>query len=557
MQNNIYMRRLFFTFFFTILVFTLSVTSSVCAKKSQEKQRPGQSDPSPIVFIILPVENVSLMYEKFLPLKEYLEKSISKKIILRIAQDYQEAIEHIGTGQAHLAYLDPSAYCEAKYLYNITPLAKTILGGESTYKSAIVTRRDSGINRIVEAKEKKLALGNKSSSSSYLIPAVMFKEVGINMEDFDSLDFLEQEDRIALSVLTGKHDIGGLSERVAMKYTNDGLRIIKLSEAIPQFSLYVYPGISKKLRDTLTEALLSINQEKNAQLIRAMKDIDGFAPVEDRDFDVVRVMIKNLTEKNYLEYGANTLKVAILPLYSAITLFDRFDPLMRYLSTKTGRELKLVIPKDFEDFFETVRRAEVDFSYSNPYIYIQLADKGYLRAFANTIKPPTGDVFRGIIITHKDSDIKTLDHLKEKDVMIVSPRSAAGFLAQKLFLLENGIDVYRDLRIIDGKRQEEVILNVYRKDVDAGFVRESALNVLKEEMDLNEIRIVAKTPYIANWPFAATKRANRRVRDSVKERLIELKDQYVLSAARITGFKAANDRDFNSLRKWIHKHDKK
>ena len=75
------------------------------------------------------------------------------------------------------------------------------------------------------------------------------------------------------------------------------------------------------------------------------------------------------------------MKVAILPLYSAITLFERFDPMMRYLSRKTGYEFKLVIPKDFEDFFDIVKQGKVEFSYSNPYIYIQLADKGFLTGF--------------------------------------------------------------------------------------------------------------------------------------------------------------------------------
>jgi len=195
-------------------------------------------------------------------------------------------------------------------------------------------------------------------------------------------------------------------------------------------------------------------------VIKAMKGINGFSSVEDRDFDVVRVMIRNLTGKNYLEYGRNSMKVAILPLYSAITLFDRFDPLMRYLSRKTGYEFKLVIPKDFEDFFDIVKQGKVDFSYSNPYIYIQLADKGFLTAFVNTVLQESGDIFRGIIITHKDSPIRTLKDLKGKKVMVVSYKSAGGFLAQKLFLSENNIDVSKDLSIIDGKRQEEVILNV-------------------------------------------------------------------------------------------------
>ncbi|GBD98340.1 tetrathionate sensor histidine kinase TtrS [bacterium BMS3Abin07] len=554
-QNNISMRRL--TILFLGIIILLSQAHASYSNETGSSRDNRTTNGQQLVFIIIPVENVSIMYEKFLPLKEYLEKAVSRRIVLKIAQNYQEAIDSIGTGQAHLAYLDPSSYCEARHMYNVIPIAKTIRAGASTYRSVIAARKDSMIERIVEARGKRLALGNKSSSSSYLIPAVMFKEVGINLKDFDTVDFLEEEDRIALSILAKRHDIGGLSERVASKYIEAGLKIIKISEAIPQYSICAYKGLPADMISRLKKALFSINEQQNTGFLTDMKDIDGFAPAKDRDFDVVRVMIKNLTGKNYLEYGRNSVKVAILPLYSAITLFDRFDPLMRYLSKETGREFKLVIPRDFEDFFDIVRKGKVEYSYSNPYIYIQLADKGYIRAFTNTIKPPTGDIFRGIIITHRDSDITALKQLKGKDIMIVSPRSAGGFLAQKLFLLENGIDVNRDLNIIDGKRQENVILNVYRKKVDAGFVRESALNVLKEEIDLGKIRVLARTPYIPNWPFAYTKKADPDVTARVRKSLVGLKDTRVLSAAQIEGFKKASDNDFDKLRKWIRKHDKK
>jgi phosphonate transport system substrate-binding protein len=423
------------------------------------------------------------------------------------------------------------------------------------YRSVIVARKDSPISKIVEVKGKRLAMGNISSSSSHLIPAVMFKEVGISLQDFSAVDYLEHEDRIALSVLSKKHDVGGLSERVAEKYVKDGLRVIKISEAIPQYSVCAYSGLPEALRKKIRQALLSVTAGGTPELIQGMKDISGFSPAEDRDYDVMRVMIKNLTGKNYLEYRKNTVKVAILPLYSAITLFDRFDPLMRYLSQKTGYEFKLVIPKDFEDFADIVRKGMVDFSYSNPYIYTELADKGFLTAFANTVHKESGDIFRGIIITHRDSRIRALNDLKGKRVMVVSFKSAGGFLAQKLFLHESGIDVFKELKLIDGKRQEEVILSVYRKNVDAGFVRESALDVLKEEIDLGKIHILARTPYIANWPFAAARNTDKKMIAMVQKSLLELKDNDVLSAAQITQFKAAGDSDFNTLRRWIDRYE--
>ncbi|OIO30545.1 MAG: hypothetical protein AUJ60_02640 [Nitrospirae bacterium CG1_02_44_142] len=540
--------------FFVLVLFLITVP---CAYAIQlDNKLPSFSDRSPLVLVILPVENIPAMYEKFLPLKEYLEKAISRKILLKVAQNYQEAIDAIGNGQAHIAYLDPSAYCEAKNRYKVVPIAKAILDGAAAYRSVIVARKDSPVNKIIEVKGRRLALGNIWSSSSYLIPAVMFKELGISLKEFRAVDYLEHEDRIALSVLSKKHDVGGLSERVAVKYIPDGLKIIKTSEAIPQYSLCAYSGLPEELRNKIKQALLSLTLRRNPEVIKAMKGINGFSSVEDRDFDVVRVMIRNLTGKNYLEYGRNSMKVAILPLYSAITLFDRFDPLMRYLSRKTGYEFKLVIPKDFEDFFDIVKQGKVDFSYSNPYIYIQLADKGFLTAFVNTVLQESGDIFRGIIITHKDSPIRTLKDLKGKKVMVVSYKSAGGFLAQKLFLSENNIDVSKDLSIIDGKRQEEVILNVYRKNVDAGFVRESALDVLEEEIDLGKIRILAKTPYIANWPFAAAKNTDEKMIALVQRYLLELKGGEILRAAHLTGFKPASDKDFDTLREWIHKHDK-
>ncbi len=533
-----------------LCLLSLTVSPAVCG----EGQKSEHSE-APLVFILPPVENVNIMYEKFLPLITYLEQAVARPITLKIAKNYQQAIEEIRTGKSDLTYLDPAAYCEARHRHRIFPLAKTIRSGSSTYRSVIVTRRDSGINRIIEGKGKRLALGNISSSSSYLIPAVMFKEVGIGLNDFRTVDFLEQEDRIALSVLAKRHDIGGLSERVARKYLDDGLKIINVSEAIPQYTLCASSALSHGLRNTIREALFGIDKTRNPALTAALKDMDGFAPAEERDFDVVRVMIKNLTGKNYLEYGENSVKVAILPLYSAITLFDRFDPLMRYLSQKTGFEFRLVIPRDFEDFFDTVEHGKVNFSYSNPYIYIQLADKGYLSAFANTILEEAGDIFRGIIITHRDSPIRNIDELRKKRVMVVSYKSAGGFLAQKLFLNESGIDVFKDLRLTEGKRQEEVILNVYRKKVDAGFVRESALDVLKEEIDLGKIRIIAKTPYIANWPFAALRTAEPRLVDEVKRSLFDLTDASVLSAARVHGFKPASDADYDNLRKRIQRYE--
>lgn len=522
-------------------------------ENNKTKHIPSDFNAPPLILSILPVESAGAMYERFVPLKYYLENVLKRPVIIKVARDYETAIHEIGSGQVHIAYLDPSAYCEARYKYKVVPLAKAVMNNVSTYRGVIITRTNSGINRIIDSMGKRLALGNLRSSSSYLIPVVTFKEVGINLKDFSAVDYLQQEDRVALSVLIGSHDLGGISESVAERYIADGLKIIKTSEAIPQFSFCASDSLPSGLREQITRSLLSLSAKQHGKILSSIyRDLTGFVKAEDRDFDVVRNMIKNLKGDDYLEYGKKTVKVAILPRYSAITLFDRFDPLMRYLSKKTGYEFKLVIPKDFEDFVRVVRNAEVDFSYQNPYVYIQLAEEGSIKdILAMTIQSPTGDKFRGVIITRADGLIKGINDLKQKKAMIVSYRSAGGYLAQKLFLSKHGINADKDMKLIEGNRHETVILNVYLGKVDAGFVREPSLSELKEEINMEKISILVRTPYLPNWPFTATKRTNPRLSEQVKKALLELNDQKVLDAAEIERFRDSTDKDFEQFRESI------
>ncbi|MBI5212662.1 MAG: phosphate/phosphite/phosphonate ABC transporter substrate-binding protein [Nitrospirae bacterium] len=288
------------------------------------------------------------------------------------------------------------------------------------------------------------------------------------------------------------------------------------------------------------------------------KNMVGFAAAEDRDFDVIRVMIKNLTGRDYIEYGPRTIKVAVLPLYSAITLYDRYDPLMRYLSYKTGYEFKLVIPKDFEDFMQVVKSGSVDFSYQNPYIFALIDRERDIKPLVTTIgedNPPDewmegGDRFRGVIIVRNDSKIKEVRELRDRKVLITSPKSAGGYLSQRLFLLKLGIDTERDLKIIDAKRQENVILGVYRGEADAGFVRESALVVWKDAVDMKKIRVLVKTASLPNWPFALCRDIKPSLVNYVKDLLVGMQDKEILWAAKIKGFRTADDAEFDALMKY-------
>lgn len=525
-----------------LLILSISCSSSKEEKALTESERPAE--PS-VVIGILAEDSPKTIYEKFYPFKQFIENSLNKPVSIDIAKDYRDLENKIKQDKINLLIVDPATYCELKWSMKdkISPLVKPE-GGAGETRSVFVTKEGKNIDKIFDSLGKKLALGDEKSSFSYLIPLSMLKDVDISLKDFKSVDMLQKEERIALSVLIGDYDIGAMSELTANKYLKDGLKIIRYSESTPRFLIAYVSNFQKEEIEKIKHSILT---QSNKDMLRSL-GIEKFSYAEDRDFDYIRVLIRNIKGKDYIEYSPKTIKVAVLPLYSPLTIYKRYDPLMRYLSERTGYEFKLVIPKNFEEFIQIVSEGKVDFSYQNPYVFSIVSKKYPVKALTITIGEDCtqdegicgGEKFRGIIITRKDSKINKIEDLKGKRIMIVSPTSAGGFLSQKLYLEKKGFNLSRDFKLIDAKRQEKVIIGVYRGEADAGFIREAALSVWAEEVDMSKIKILDYGEYLPNWPFAVVKNQNHELIPKVKELLINL-DPEILKKARIKGFKEAKD----------------
>ena len=246
-----------------------------------------------LVFMgLVPLENAIKMNNAYAPLCEFINSVLGRRLFIRIGHDYDDAINDLGNSRALISSQTPSTYIEAHDRYNIEPLVVPLSKGEPFYRSAIVVHADSDIKELSELRGKRFAFGDAKSTGSKAMPQSMLKKNGVDINDLAEHAFLGSHDNVAEAVLKKEYAGGGLMASVAEKYTNKGLKIIAVSDVIPQFPICASPDLSKDDRENLIKALVNL---KDNRILSAMgSGITGFAPIKNSDYDGVRTMLESL-----------------------------------------------------------------------------------------------------------------------------------------------------------------------------------------------------------------------------------------------------------------------
>lgn len=246
--------------------------------------------------------------------------------------------------------------------------------------------------------------------------------------------------------------------------------------------------------------------------------------------------------------AANPLRLSMLPLYSAEEISKQITPLAALLTKATGIQVEPVVMNNFKEYEQRLGR-DIDIGYENPNLYVRAANTHEVVAMIS--KAPDGPKFRGIIITRADSPLVSTEDLKGKRVAIVGFTSTGGYLSQRLTLLQEGIDTSRDMVIEEAldNKQENVILSVYNGDVDAGFIRESALRQVDAYVPPRQIKVIKKTAFLPEWAISVNRKLPAETKAAIRKALTGLKaGDSVLKTMKIDAFVPAEDRDYDPMR---------
>ena len=227
-----------------------------------------------------------------------LGKLVGVPIRVTVASDYAAVVEALRNRTADLAFVHPAGYVLANREAKAMIVAKDQWHGNTSYTSRIYVRKESGLKTLEELRGKTIAFVDPSSTSGYVYPMVMLIEKGL-VQNRDPKTFFKE------FVFSGSHDAGlqallhghvdafASFDQAREQYLKDPAEREKLiyiaeSAPIPEGGICARDGLDPALVAKVRAALLSMKGPTYAPVLKALYDIDGFEPAEDREYEPVR-----------------------------------------------------------------------------------------------------------------------------------------------------------------------------------------------------------------------------------------------------------------------------
>jgi len=285
----------------------LSILLYVSIKPMLESNEIG-SEGNPIRIMLTPSVDAQKLSNSADSLVAYLEAKTGYHVIATFPTSFIAVVEAFGSGKADIAAMNTFSYILAHQKYGVKAELKVIRrDGETTYRGQFIAGANSGINSIQDLRGKKIAFVDAASTSGYILPkALLDKE---NIKPAEEV-FAMRHDNVVTMVYQSQVDAGATyysppdkktgeildaRARVAKQYPDifSKVKIIGFTESIPNDPFVFRADFPEDMKKELIQALLDFQSTPaGRETLYATYSIEGLAPTSDKDYDVLRTMIK-------------------------------------------------------------------------------------------------------------------------------------------------------------------------------------------------------------------------------------------------------------------------
>jgi phosphonate transport system substrate-binding protein len=512
--------------------------------------------------MITPVDAVKYYQE----IIDYVGGRIGQPVQMVHRRTYDEMDRLLERGEVEIAFICSAPYVKDREKFGVELLVAPSVNGRPIYRSYVIVHNDSPIKTFPELKGKVFAFTDPSSNTGKIYPTYLLKTMGYSPENFFRRFLHSYSHNKSVEMVAKKVADGAAVESLVYEYMRKtGSPYAKQTKVIKRSPPYGIPpvvvtrDIDPVLKKRVKDAFLSMHKTPKGKAILAAMMMDGFVEVADQHYDTIREMDRAIAGISTVAKKAKdkkTVYFGVIPRDNPRIMYEKYQPLLDYLSTETPYSYELVLKKNYDEAVNALASGAADVALLGPLTYLEAR----ARCGAVAILKPRGadgtSRYKSVIIKKKDNPLKSLSELKGKSVAFASSRSTSGNLVPRYLLARSGIHLGDLKGYFNFDYHDSVVKAVLRGQYAAGAVRDS---VARKYRKLG-VEAIAESEDIPTGPLVAGPGVPISIVEDIREALLKLNPsddggQSVLKRLDEelrNGFTDASDRDYQNIRLQIN-----
>lgn len=513
-----------------------------------------------VVSMITPIGTVKYYQE----IIDYLADRLGRPVEMVYRTSYNDMDRLLEKGEVDAAFVCSTPYVENKRRFGAELLVVPQVNGKIFYKSFIIAHKDSNIKEFADLEGKTFAFTDPKSNSGRLYPVYKLAKNGHNPDNFfEKYVFSYSHDK-SVELVAKKVVDGAAVENLIYNYLkhkdSQYVRQTRIIDESPDFGIppmITTPKISTFLKEKIKEILINMHMDQKGKKILSSMLIDRFITSADSNYDSVRDMESFVsvfdTEEDFTQQ--NTVLFGAIPRDNPRIAYEKYQPLMDYLSEHTSFSIELVLKKNYDDTVTALGNGEIDIAFLGPLTYLHARSEHKAVSILKSVTEKGEPFYRSVIIAKDNDLISKLSDLKGKNFAFAAVKSTSGNLIPRFLLAEEGIHL-RELNSFNNfDYHDSVVRWVLKGKYDAGAVRQY---VADKYLPLG-LKIISISGPIPTGPIVVGPKTPYTIVKEIKSSLLNINksEEGIKILEKIDpemsgGFIEANDQDYEHIRQMIN-----